>query len=169
MAHMVTCTVCKEKFDRDKVQAVKVSARRYAHYRCYPQGELVPLADPRDGDLILLEEYIKKLLGKSYNPARVKKQIKEYKEEYNYTYSGMLKTLYWFFEIKKNPIEKANGGIGIIPYVYKDACDYFYSIYLASIANQDVVVNNIKVKEYFISSPEVHRKPPKLFNTEEDE
>ena len=30
-------------------------------------------------------------------------------------------------------------------------------------------INNIKVKEYTISSPEVHRKPPKLFNTEEDE
>ena len=42
MAHYCICTVCNQRFDRDKVQAVKSSARRYAHLRCMPNGEKVP-------------------------------------------------------------------------------------------------------------------------------
>ena len=171
MAHMVKCTVCGKQFDRDKIQAVKSGARRYAHYSCLPEGELVPLANPIDEDLVKLESYIENLLGEDYNPARVKKQIKDYKNEYNYTYSGMLKTLIWFYEIKGNSKEKANGGIGIIPFVYKDACNYYYSLYLAQIANESISEESYKptVREIEISSPEVYRRPQKLFNVEEEE
>ena len=171
MAHLVKCTVCGKQFDRDKIQAVKSGARRYAHYSCFPEGELVPLPSPVDEDLVKLEEYIEQLLGEDYNHARVKKQIKDYKSEYNYTYSGMLKTLIWFYEIKGNSKEKANGGIGIIPFVYKNACDYYYSLYLAQIANESIAEEAYKpiVREIEISSPEVYRRPQKLFNMEEEE
>ena len=171
MAHMVKCVVCGKKFDRDKIQAVQVSARRYAHYSCCPEGELVPLGDTVDPELVKLETYIEQLLGDDYNPARVKKQIKDYKKEYNYSYSGMLKTLIWFYEIKGNSKEKANGGIGIIPFVYKEALNYYYSLYLAQIANEQIAETAYKpvVKEITISSPEVYRRPPKMFNSEEEE
>ena len=171
MAHMVKCTVCGKQFDRDKIQAVKTGARRYAHYMCFPEGELVPLANPTDEDLVKLEQYIENLLGEDYNPARVKKQIKDFKTDYDYTYSGMLKTLIWFYEIKGNPKDKANGGIGIIPFVYKDACNYFYSLYLAQIANEQVAETLYQpmVREIEITSPEVYVRPQKLFNVGEDE
>lgn len=171
MAHLVKCTVCGKQFDRDKIQAVKSGARRYAHYSCLPKGELVPLVDPIDEDLLKLEQYVEQLLGEDYNPARVKKQIKDFKKQYDYSYSGMLKTLIWFYEIKGNSKDKANGGIGIIPFVYKDACNYYYSLYLAQIANEAVSADSYKpvVREIEISSPEVYRRPPKLFNMEEEE
>lgn len=172
MAHLVKCTVCGVQFDRDKIQAVKTGARRYAHYSCYPEGEIVPLPNPVDEDLVKLELYIEKLLGEDYNPARVKKQIKDYKKQYSYSYSGMLKTLIWFYEIKGNSKDKANGGIGIIPFVYKDALNYYYNLYLAQIANESIAEESYKpvIKEIEIASPEVFRRPPKLFNTggEED-
>ena len=43
--------------------------------------------------------------------------IKLYKDyhEMGYSYSGMQKALYWHFELRHESIEKANGGIGIIP------------------------------------------------------
>ena len=168
MAHMVKCTVCGKQFDRDKVQAVKSGARRYAHYRCLPEGELVPLAKPVDEDLFELETYVAELLGEDYNPARVKKQIKEFKETYDYSYSGMLKTLKWFYEIKGNSKDKANGGIGIIPFVYKDAFNYYYYLHLTQVANEQTTYVPV-VKEITIESPEVYHKPPKLFNVGEDE
>ena len=170
MAHMVKCTICGKQFNRDKIQAVKSGARRYAHYSCLPDGELVPLVDPIDEDLVKLEEYIENLLGEGYNHARVKKQIKDYRDEYDYSYSGMLKTLIWFYDIKGNPKEKANGGIGIIPFVYKDALNYYYSLYLAQLANEKVEATyKPVVKEIEIFSPEVYKKPPKMFNSGEDE
>lgn len=167
MAHNVKCTVCGKVFDRDRIQAVKSGARRYAHYMCFPEGELVPLPNPVDKDLVKLEEYIANLLGNSYNPARVKKQIKEFKTQYDYTYSGMLKTLIWFYEIKGNSKDKAQGGIGIIPFVYKDALNYYYSLYLAQLANESIPATSYKmeIKEIEIISPEVARKPPKMFNS----
>lgn len=171
MAHMVKCTVCGESFDRDKIQAVKSGARRYAHYTCLPEGELVPLPNAVvDQDLVDLENYIKNLLGDDYNPARVKKQIKDYKNEYNYSYSGMLKALVWFYEIKGNSIEKANGGIGILPFVYQDAYNYYYSLYLAQLVNEEKDVNQYKtkVREIVIKSPSVAGKPIRLFDLGED-
>ena len=34
-------------------------------------------------------------------------------------------TLKYFFEIKKNSIEKSKGSIGIIPYIYSEAALYY--------------------------------------------
>ena len=78
----------------------------------------------------------------------------------------MLKTLIYWYEIKGNSIEKANGGIGIIPYVYKDASEYYYSIYLAQIANRDKKIeeHQLKINTFNIESPRTFVKKPKLFN-----
>ena len=91
---------------------------------------------------------------------------KSFQKEYKYTYSGMLKTLTWWFDIKQNSIEKANNGIGIIPYVYQDAHNYYYSLYLAETQNiqftqEQLTMNIIEVE---IEPPQVKRKEPKLFN-----
>ena len=43
--HKVKCIICGQSFDRDKVQAVRVGARRYAHQTCDPNNtNLEPLA-----------------------------------------------------------------------------------------------------------------------------
>lgn len=52
-------------------------------------------------------------------------------KEKNYSYSGMYKSLKYFFEIKGNPIEKANGGIGIIPWIWDDALKYWRALWEA--------------------------------------
>ena len=57
---------------------------------------------------------------------------------YDFTYSGMLKSLKWFYEIKHNDKDSSNGRIGIIPYIYKDAYDYYYNLYLAQQRNKDI-------------------------------
>lgn len=169
--HMVICTVCGQRFDRDKVQAVKSGARRYAHLRCKPDGEKVPLLNEVvDEDLQKLEDYIKKLLNEDYVNARVRKQIKDFKEEYGYSYSGILKSLVYFYEVKGNSKEKANGGIGIVPYIYKDAYNYYYDLFTAQNKNQtkDVVNYTSKVKEITIKVPKVYIPPKRLFNLDEE-
>ena len=172
MAHYCICTVCNERFDCDKVQAVKVSARRYAHLRCKPDGEKVPLPNEVvDEDLQKLEEYIKKLLNEDYVNARVRKQIKDFREEYGYSYSGMLKSLVYFYEVKGNSKEKANGGIGIIPYIYKDAYNYYFELFTAQNKNQskDIVEFTSKIKEITIKVPSVYIPPKRLFNLDDKE
>ena len=154
MAHYVICSVCGQRFNRDTVQAVKSGARRYAHHTCMPDGELVPLPQV-DTELTKLIEYAQQLLGKEYNAARVKKQIKDFKDEYGYSYSGMLKSLVYFYEVKGNSKDKANGGIGIVPYIYNDAYNYYLNLFLANQKNinKDVKSYTSKVKEITIKAP----------------
>ena len=67
---------------------------------------------------------MKELLGDEYVKTKVDKQIKEYKQE-GKTSENILKALEYWYDIKKNSIEQANGGIGIVGYIYKEALDYF--------------------------------------------
>lgn len=159
MAKYCICKVCGVKFDREKIQAVFAGARRYAHQTCMPNGELVPMPQI-DKDLVALIEYAKNLLGNDYNAARVKKQIKDFKEEYGYSYSGMLKSLVYFYEVKGNSKEKANGGIGIVPFVYNDAYNYYLGLFQAAQANKNKDLNKhvAHIKEIVIKPPKVQMK-----------
>lgn len=169
MPHPVTCVYCHKKFDRDKEAAVQISKARYAHKECAEHKD--ELLTQEEKDIMALEQYIMKKFEEPFVNARIKKQIKEYREEYNYTYSGMLKTLIWWFDIKGNSLDKANGGIGIIPFVYKDACDYYYALYMAEMVNEDKDINDFQPKQRVIeiASPRVYVKPPQLFNLDDDE
>lgn len=82
----------------------------------------------------------------------------------------MLKTLYWWYEIKGHSIDQSQGGIGIIPFIYDDALKYYYSLYLAQIANEDKEFRAPIVKEIEIPSPRVVVSPGKMFRFwDEDE
>lgn len=171
MAHLVTCTICGKRFDRDRVQAVKTGARRYAHYECAPDKELVPLPkNEEDPDLTKLKDYINQLFGKEANWAMINKQIKTYTTENQYSYSGILKSLVYFYEVKGNSIDKANGALGIVPFVYQQAYNYYYSLFIAQSQNEQKDVQKItsKVKEIIIPLPKVIL-PKRLFKFLDEE
>lgn len=168
MAHLAKCKYCGIQFDRDKEPWVEVSARRYAHKVCYEKavGCLSPedkIQKDEEQDLKKLENYIMVLFDESFISAKIRKQILDYRKTYGYTYSGMLKTLQWWFDIKKNPVENANDGIGIVPYVYKQACEYFYNLYLADIANEDLKDYTPEIVEITIKSPRAEKRKKKEF------
>lgn len=167
MAHKCKCVICSIEFDRDKIQAVKYGARRYAHYTCYPEGEKVPLGPEEDPDLIKLKEYISTLF-KEPNWATISRQLKKYREENGYSYSGILKSLIYFYEVKHNPVDKANNAIGIVPFVYTDAYNYYYSLFLAQNANEDKTLIT-KVKEFIIKPPKYKGVKPRLLEWELDD
>lgn len=171
MAHNVKCPICGKTFDRDKVPFVQVSARRYAHKECSMSEDERKTQEIKDKEE--LDNYIMSLFKMTYVDARIQKQIKKYVDENNYTYSGIKKALVYFFEIKGNSVEKANGGIGIVPYVYQQAYNYYYSLWLAQQKNEDKVVEEYVpiVKEIIIPVPErkVRKRPLFSFLDEEGE
>ena len=85
-----------------------------------------------------------------------KAEIKEFTTEHNYTYSGILKSLVYFYEVKGNSKDKANGGIGIVPFIYQDAYNYYYDLFVAQSRNQGKDVSEItsKVREISIRPPQ---------------
>lgn len=164
---MVKCKYCGIQFDRNAEPFVEVGGRRYAHKACADQHQAAIPQEEKDYQA--LEDYIKKLFKEDYINAKIKKQIKDFRQEYKYTFSGMLKTLYWWYEIKGNSINLAQGGIGIIPFIYDDALKYYYSLYMAQTANEDKIITKPKEFEIEIASPRVIPNPPKLFNFGDEE
>ena len=167
--HKVKCIYCNQIFDRDKIPNVQVSSRRYAHKECSISENNKLIQQEKDKEA--LNDYIKKLFKLDYVDARIQKQIKQYIEEYNYTYSGIHKALIYHFEIKGGSIDKANGGIGIVPYVYQAAYRYYYTLWEAQQKNQNIVINDYipEVKEIIIPIPQRKVKKRKLFSFLDEE
>lgn len=169
--HKVKCRYCGQEFDRDKEKAVKISNTRYIHERCLEKynGE--------ERDLDRLEEYIIKVLNINYINKKIKNEINSYKKNYNYTYSGMLKSLIYWYEIKnkkdtnnvKNKVNSDSKGVGIIPLIYDEACKYYYNLYLVRSLNEGKIIDKYKPKEkiIMIKPPERKERKIKLFDLEE--
>ena len=52
------------------------------------------------------------------------KQIKDFKEQFHYSYKGMKTTLHYFYEIEHNdPADSM--GVGIIPFVYEESKKFY--------------------------------------------
>ena len=166
---MAKCYYCGASFDRNEQEFVAVNSRRYAHKKCYDEVQSTKTQEEKDYEA--LEDYIKEIFGYSLIPAKISKQITNYKKEYNFTYSGMLKALKWWFDVQKHTLEGTNGGIGILPYIYNDAKTYYYGLYMAQLVNENKDLKNYKTKVEVveIAPPRVYVQPPKLFNIGEEE
>ena len=90
MARLTKCPICELSFDRDKCEFVH-HKNRYYHKVCY--DSMLSAKAQEEKDLAQLEEYIMKMFKETYVNARIRKQIKSFKEQYNFSYTGMLKTL----------------------------------------------------------------------------
>ena len=161
MAHKVICYYCKQIFDRDKEEFVKVSDRRYAHKKCAEQQDAA--ATQIEKDKAAFWACVKEIFGAKYNYVMINQQAQNFIEKYNYTWSGMTKSLQWFFNIKHGSKEDGNGGIGIIPYVYDKAKEYYYAIYLAELNNKEKKITR-PVVDICIQSPRAWQRPPRLLD-----
>lgn len=117
---MVKCPFCDKSFNREETDYIHYK-NRYWHVECYKEKF------PDEEEKQLLIDYIKKLFNIEKLTPLIYKQIKDFVEEYKYTYSGMRGTLVYSYEIRKLDIGKARG-IGIIPYNYEEAKNYFINI-----------------------------------------
>lgn len=151
--HLVKCLYCGEDFDANAEPFIKPNSRRYAHKACGEEAEAKKTKEQRDKES--LEQYIKELFKISQLTPKINKQIKDYREKNQYTYSGIHKTLKYFFEVRGNSIEKANGGIGIVGFVYDDAFNYWRALWEARERNE-----HVNIEQYILPVREVHILPP---------
>jgi hypothetical protein len=165
--HKCKCVYCQNIFDRDKLPFVQISERRYAHKECADKFQSQKTQDEKDYDA--LADYIEKLFGVGYISAKIAKQIKDMRTTYGYTYSGMLGTLMYWYEVRGGVLEKANGGVGIVPYKYDEAKEYYLKIQQANQINANIKGFKTKVTEITIEPPKPEERKPRLFNLEEEE
>lgn len=152
----VKCPTCGEFFRRSEtVHIYDEKKKRYYHAECYDKGE-AKIASDREN----LYAFMCELFGYEYVVPRVRKQINEIMEEYKYTFKGIQLTLDYVYRIEKMDKEKANGGIGIVPYFYDDAGD-FYKKKMDIWESKEL---NFEVVEIKVSTKKRVEKNKKLIN-----
>ena len=152
--HQTKCPVCGKYFYRSETPFVEYK-KRYYHKECYS----VLKAEAKEEEA--LHEFIKDLFGVDFVSARIKKQINDMVANYGYKHSGILGTLKYWYEIKHNSLVKSNGGIGIVPFIYDQAKDYYERLYQAKIANLDIKQEDIEIKTTVVKI----KKPISVFNS----
>ena len=106
-----------------------------------------------------LISYIEELFGEKAN-AKIYTQIKNLMRDYPYfTYVGLEQSIRFFYKIKENPI--ANQGLGIVPYVYDQAQEYFKN--LGEVQSHNASISN--VNELY-AHKKVRIAPPKIVEEE---
>lgn len=94
----------------------------------YLSEENLLLSKTLNDDRDALWYYIYRLFGQYSEDKPVSDwnvtQMMKFKNQ-GMTYKGQLLTLKYFFEIKKSSVEKSNGSIGIIPWIYSEAAEYY--------------------------------------------
>lgn len=106
-----------------------------------------------------LISYIEELIGEKAN-AKTYTQIKNLMRDYPYfTYVGLEQSIRFFYEIKENPI--TNQGLGIVPYVYDQAQEYFKN--LGEVQSHNASISN--VNELY-AHKKVRIAPPKIVEEE---
>lgn len=112
MGRLVKCAYCDGQVDKDIAE--RYNDKNYHADCCKKQ---------KDRDELI--SYICNLFGLKKPGPVVYSQLKRFVEVQKYTYEGILHSLQYFYDVKKGSKQKANQAIGIVPYVYDEAQDYY--------------------------------------------
>jgi hypothetical protein len=152
--NIVKCSFCGQG-------VIKLEAQRYKNKNYH--SNCAELQKQKDE----LTEYICRLFSLKAPGPRIYAQIKSYLEKYPYyTYIGIKQALVYFFEIQKKSIDKANQGIGIVPYVYDDAQEYFNRITMRQERVATELSDTLSVAAQEIKIKKQEKKKKNLYDME---
>ena len=109
---------CGNKYPQSLL--TKISNKNY----CIPCAEKV-LKEKNDRES--LYGTIKKIFDIPYPSGFMLKQIKDYKNDRNYTYEGINQTLCYAVKVHKMKLHR-NAGLAIVPYYYDKAVSYYIEL-----------------------------------------
>lgn len=130
----VKCLYCGQSFQREETPFVQVG-RRYAHKECADAVEQI-------------HSYMEQKLGDGYSRVKVTSQIKNFIAKEGMTAEAIYKTLVYWYDIRHSSVEQANGGIGIVPYIYNEYLAYEKNQYENSQINK-----NKNIEDYVGQEP----------------
>ena len=171
------CVICNEILDEQGVQY----KGRYAHQKCFniamktlqkeknreidkvaekkkvgrkakPKAELKEaLSEDEYRKKQQYYNYLRELIDGQELSAKIYALTEDYIERYKFTYESMYKTLVYLHEI----IEKELTGdvVGIIPYYYSEATQYYESIDKVAELNKDIDISKMYKEKTIIIQP----------------
>lgn len=125
---LVMCRICREKnIDRDNqiegVDWINPKTNYFYHKSCYDSWKKSePNEDAEYKEFIY--DFISRDMKVPYDFHKCEAQRKKFLKE-NMTNKGIFYSLKYYYELKHGDWNKGYGGIGIVPYIYKEACTYW--------------------------------------------
>lgn len=155
MAKKLKCNLCNEYFDKEDL-TIK-GAKKYCT-TCLPIFEEEKKKNKNDWDL--LYDYICNLYNIKIPTGMMFKQMKDFREEYEYTNIGMYYTLKYYYEILENKVLEGTG-LGIIPYFYDKAKIHYNKVFdLEEVANNfENTEQSVKIKTKLLNKNLEIKKP----------
>ena len=134
MARKVKCPECGSY--NDKENTVESNGRYYCPI-CYENKQ------KEANDYKQLIAYVCELYQIEAPTGWMLKQVKDFKEQFHYTYRGMKTTLNYFYEIEGNdPADSL--GVGIIPFVYDEAKQFYIDRLAVKESATNAADNNVR-------------------------
>lgn len=180
MGRKKVCLICKQDINsNEKFVPYK---KRYAHEHCFnslmslavkskpkdtsktttgkrkKQTKMIdkPVSEEEKKEKDELFNFLKKFLNTDKLDVSVYTLIKKYKTDYPYfTYTGMLATLKYYYIDMEHSVKEGSSVVGIIPYVYDKAQDYYNGI------NKARDYNKKNISAATITQRVIRIKPPK--------
>ena len=144
MARQVKCPMCKTMNDKENTEKIN---NRYYCLKCAEKREKEKNRNIDDWPELF--NYICELYNIDVPNGMMFQQIKDFRENYNYTNKGMYLTLKYFYKVLGNDV-KEDTGLGIIPYYYDRAKQHYIDILIVKkhLENFEIneQVNTVKVK-----------------------
>ena len=121
---MAQCRICKVDINKEKDDWVMPSKNWYYHRKCYEDWKkATPVTD--EAYKAYIYDFISRDLKVSYDYHMCEAQRQKFVKEHKMTNKGIFFALKYFYEIKHGDWEKGHGGLGIVPFIYNEACSYW--------------------------------------------
>lgn len=134
MSHIIQCRICGKKFDTEqlsKSEWVMPVPKYYYHRKCYEdwrENKYNPKADNKPEDY-----WYESLVDYLYRDVKMSVDFKKLKSQWNLftspgkkmTPKGIFFAIQYYYDVLHGDPAKAQGGIGIVSSIYKDAAAYW--------------------------------------------
>lgn len=150
-AHQKCFNIAIKTLQKDKSEQInKVAEQKKVGRKAKPKAELKEALSEEDYEK--KQQYYKYLRGLVDEvSAKIYALTEDYIKRYEFTYEGMYKTLFYLHEI----VEKDLTGdvVGIIPYYYTEAMQYYEAINKVVELNENVDISNMYKKKTIMVQP----------------
>jgi len=123
---MPECRICHLPIDKVKekenIDWIMPSKGWYYHKECYETWKAQPATN--DDWILMIYDFLARDIKVSYDYFLCDAQIKKYWKDNKINPKGIYFTLKYFYEVKKNPWV-GHGGLGIVPYVFTEAKNFW--------------------------------------------
>lgn len=152
MTHIIQCRLCRNKFDTEKEEFVLVGKKSYYHKDCYDKWIMTRNQAGASGDADFWKEsvidYLYRDVKMSIDFVKLDSQWNSFiKPGREMTPKGIYFALRYHFDVQKGDKEKALGGIGIVPSIYKDSAKYWTDLENRKQGTLDAIIDQIKSRE----------------------